>query len=59
MTIKLMIMSGRFPLPLLFREEYDYIPELINKSHLVGLSSVIVSGQPGTGEVRVSLSRRF
>jgi hypothetical protein len=51
--------SDRFPLPLLCRQEYDCISKLINKSPRSGHGSVIVSGQPGTGEVLVSLSRRI
>ncbi len=52
--------SQRFlPLPLLLRPEYDYITRLIKKEPVNGQGSVIVSGQPGTGEVLVSLSHRI
>jgi len=51
--------SNRFPCPLfLYRRDYDDISRLINKRHRSGHGSVIVSGQPGTGEVFVSSSRR-
>jgi hypothetical protein len=49
-------MSDRFPLPLFLRQEYDHISNLINGHPRNGKGSVIVSGQPGTGEVLVSLS---
>ena len=49
--------SNRFPLPLLYRQEYDDILKIIkNKNHNAGRGSVIISGQPGTGEILVSLS---
>jgi hypothetical protein len=48
--------SDRFPLVLFRRQEYDHISNLIWKDPF-GLTVVIVSGQPGTGEVLVSLSR--
>ena len=48
---------GHVPLPLFFRQEYDDISALIEKGPKNG--SVIVSGQPGTGEVLVSLSHRI
>ena len=52
--------SDRFPLPLLRREEYGHISKLIEKqSSRNSLGSVMVSGQPGTGEVLVSPSRRI
>lgn len=42
--------SFRFPLPLLIRQEYDFINGLLNKGFS---ASAIVSGQPGTGEVAI------
>ena len=51
--------SKRLPLPLFLREEYDYISTLIRKRPQGDQGSVIVSGQPGTGEVLVSLSHRI
>ena len=45
------------PLPLFFRREYDDISALIEKQPKNG--SVIVSGQPGMGEVLVSLCHRI
>jgi hypothetical protein len=45
--------TSRFPLPLLLREEYDHITRLIDEGPIAGSNSVIVSGQPGTGEVLV------
>ena len=48
---------GHVPLPLFFRQEYDDISALIEKGPKNG--SVIVSGQPGTGEVLVSLSHKI
>ena len=52
--------SDRFPLPLFRRQEYDNISELINEnSSKNSYGSVMVSGQPGTGEVLVSPPRRI
>jgi hypothetical protein len=48
--------SDRLPLPLLLREEYEIISNLIKKEPRNSRGSVIVSGQPGTGEFLVSLS---
>ena len=48
--------SNRLPLPLLIRQEYDYITKLIEKRPQSNMGSVIVSGQPGTGEFIVVLS---
>jgi hypothetical protein len=42
-----------FPLPLLICEEYDHIMNLIDEGPETTSGSVIVSGQPGTGEVLV------
>jgi len=51
--------TPRFPLPLLLREEYTHISELIKKEYPNSGGSVLVSGQPGTGEFLVSLSYRI
>jgi hypothetical protein len=51
--------SGRFRSPLLYREEYKYFSELIEKMPQGSGGSVIVSGQPGLGEFLVSLSHRI
>ena len=58
-TLELKRKSNRFPLPLFRRQEYGHISELIDKRPLNGLGSVMVSGQPGTGEVLVSPFRRI
>ena len=47
----------RLPLPLFPRQEYDHISALIK--HEPRNSHVIVSGQPGIGEVFVSLSYKI
>jgi len=44
------------PMPLFLRQEYDRISTLIKEEPRNGQGSVIVSGQPGTGEVLVSQS---
>ena len=49
----------RFPLAFFLRQEYDHISGLISKGPRNNNGSVIASGQPGTGEVLVSLSRRI
>ena len=46
----------RFPLPLLLREEYKEISQLIKDEPQNSGGSVLVSGQPGIGEFLVSLS---
>jgi hypothetical protein len=56
-TLELENKLDRFPLPFLLRQEYDHISDLIRNSPRNGKGSIIVSGQPGTGEVLVSLSR--
>ena len=58
-TFELKSKSDRFPLPPFRRQEYGHISELIKKSSQNGQGSVMVSGQPGTGEVLVSPSRRI
>ena len=52
-------MPDRFPLPLYRCEEYHHISWLIKKHPETGNNSFIVSGQPGTGEVLVSLSHKI
>jgi hypothetical protein len=50
--------TGRLPLPLLLRKEYKKISKLIKKEPDGSRGSVMVSGQPGTGEFLVSPSHR-
>jgi len=50
-------LPDRLPSPLFFRQEYDDITALIKKEPKI--VSVIVSGQPGTGEGPVSLCHRI
>jgi len=57
--LKLQEKSNRFPSPLLLRQEYDHISKLIDNGPRSGDGSVILSGQPGTGEPFVSPSRRI
>jgi hypothetical protein len=47
------------PLSMLLRKEYNHISALIEKRPRNGHGSVVVSGQPGTGEFLVSLTHRF
>jgi len=47
--------QSRLPLPLFLRREYHHISAIIEDEQ----DSVIISGQPGTGEVLVSLSHRI
>ena len=56
--LKAKVTNG-LPLPLFLRQEYDHISVLIKREPRNGAGSVIVSGQPGTGEVLVSLSYRI
>jgi hypothetical protein len=58
-SLELESAPDRFPLPLYRREEYRHIPWLIGASPNSGVGSIIVNGQPGTGEVLVSLSHRI
>jgi hypothetical protein len=51
--------TNRLPLPLLRRQEYEHISELIRNKYQNNGGSVIVSGQPGTGEFLVSLCHRI
>jgi len=54
-TLNLTKVPRRMPLLPYLRQEYDDITTLIGKKDY----SVVVSGQPGTGEVSVSLSHRI
>jgi hypothetical protein len=47
------------PLPLFLRQEYDHLAALIDGQRQCNKGSVVISGQPGTGEVCVSLSHRI
>src|SRR6266403_3329175 len=58
-TLKLKLKPARFPLPLFIRQEYGHISKLIDEGLRGSQGSVIISGQPGTGEVLVSLSCRI
>ena len=65
-TLRFLDLSGlslkkvpkRLPSPLFLRQEYDDITALIENGPQTK-DSVVVSGQPGTGEVLVSLSHRI
>ena len=48
---------SRMPSPLFIRQEYDDLTALIE--HELQNDSVVISGQPGMGEVLVSLSHRI
>jgi hypothetical protein len=50
-TLGLNFIPEHIPSPLFIRREYDYISGLIGKRLPGNQGSVIVSGQPGTGEV--------
>ena len=58
-ALELEVMPARIPLPLFIRQEYDHISKLIDEGRRGSRGSVIISGQPGTGEVLVSLSCRI
>jgi len=58
-TLRLEATHERFPPAILLRQEYNHISELINARQKNGAGSVIFSGQPGTGEVLVSLFHRI
>ena len=47
-----------FSLPLFIRQEYDHISALIETRPRNGQGSVVITGQPGTGEALVSLYHR-
>jgi hypothetical protein len=50
-TLNLKEKSPRFPSTLFLRREYDHITRLIDERPNKNFGSVIISGQPGTGEV--------
>jgi hypothetical protein len=58
-TLELKNVTRRLPSPLLLRQEYEHISKLIEREPRHSAGSVIVSGQPGTGEFLVSLSYRI
>jgi hypothetical protein len=58
-TLQLKDTTDRFPLAFFVRQDYGYISKLISEGPRNSNGSVIISGQPGTGEVLVSLSRRI
>jgi hypothetical protein len=47
--------TSRFPVPMLYRQEYEDMTNLIDSGSRRSRGSVIVTGQPGTGEFLVSL----
>jgi hypothetical protein len=49
-NLKLKKPSARIPLPLLIRQEYCIIPDLLNTLPERNAGSMVISGQPGTGE---------
>jgi hypothetical protein len=49
-SLKLKKPLPRIPLPLLIRKEYGIITNMLNKLPEGNAGSVIISGQPGTGE---------
>ena len=53
------MLTPRFPSPLYLRQEYKVLSDLINEQPQNGRGSVMVSGQPGTGEFLVSLSDKI
>ena len=55
-SLELMDEPDRFPTSLLLREEYNHISKLIYEYPQESHGLVILSGQPGTGEVLISLS---
>jgi hypothetical protein len=50
-SLELTEMTERLPLPLLLREEYNFISRLLEKRPKNLAGCVIISGQPGTGTV--------
>ena len=57
--LKLEFQSDRFPMPLFTREDYNIMSKLINERPQSGEGSIIVTGQPETGEVFAFLSTRI
>ena len=58
-TLGLNNVPPRLPSPLFLRQEYDDISVLIKREPQNAYGSVMVTGQPGTGEILVSLSHRI
>lgn len=54
-SLKLKKPPPRIPLPLLIRKEYGIITNMLNKLPEGNAGSVIISGQPGTGETFILL----
>jgi hypothetical protein len=54
-SLKLKKLPLRMPMPLLIRQEYSIITNLLNKLPEGYAGSVVVSGQPGTGEISLFL----
>ena len=57
--LRLEHVTPRMPSPLFVRQEYDDVTALIEHGPKFVNKPVIVSGQPGTGDVLVSLSHRI
>ena len=53
-TLGLKSKLNRIAVPVYLRNEYDHISELIKKNPQNSKGSILISGQPGTGEVLVS-----
>ena len=51
--------TNRFPVPMLYRQEYEDMTNLIGGESRRSKGSAIVTGQPGTGEFLVSLFHRI
>ena len=58
-SLQLKEVPPRLPLPLFLRQDYKDISKLIKKNYEHGAVSVLVTGQPGTGEFLVSPSYRI
>jgi hypothetical protein len=52
-SLQLLNSTPRLPLPLFYRHEYKVISDLIEKQPINSSGCVIISGQPGTGEIYV------
>jgi hypothetical protein len=50
-SLRLRISPLRMPLPLLVRDEYNFLSDMLDKLPRDGSGSAIVSGQPGTGKI--------
>ena len=58
-TLELKEVPPHLPVPLILRQDYKDISKLIKKNYEHGAVSVLVTGQPGTGEFLVSPSHRI